>query len=117
MITVTNQKTMIRRNGHQSSESDSAHRSSVFIRRRARLNPVIVIAAFSTALFYDAISSAAAQTALHSIWRDLLAVHKAYYPAGAIAFALVLAFTICLLFGAVIARFACSSDKRPAAKG
>jgi hypothetical protein len=53
--------------------------------RAARLDPCIMLAVFSAALVFDAMSSAMAQGALHRMWDDLIA-----RPSGPLAFRFLL---------------------------
>ena len=74
-------------------------RSPRFVRRRPRINPLVIVAAFSMALLYDAISSAAAQSTFQRIWGDLSVSLIARYPIEAVITALALIFIAGLIIG------------------
>jgi hypothetical protein len=42
------------------------------IHRRSRLNPVVIIAAFSAVLLFDAVSSTTARSSFHRLWGELM---------------------------------------------
>src|SRR5277367_1343362 len=100
MAAFAHQQTRAVRCSRRPLQHGFAGKSSTIIRRRSRLNPVFLVAAFSAALLFDALSSAAAQRFFHSAWGDLSA-----NPVAAIAAALALAFVACLIVLVATARF------------
>jgi hypothetical protein len=76
-------------------------KSPLVIRRRSRVNPVFLIAAFTAALLFDALSSATAKGVWHRIWEILMA-----NPAVAVAATLASASFAYLIARIATARFA-----------
>jgi hypothetical protein len=92
-------------------QNGPAGKSPIVIRRRSRLNPVFLVAAFSAALLFDALSSAAALRIFHHLHEEL-----STDPAAAIAAVLACAFVAWLIARVAYARFARSRSIDRAAK-
>jgi hypothetical protein len=101
MIAFAHHRTRSDQDSRGSLPDIAMKKPSTSIRRRSRVNPVFIVAGFSTALLFDALSSATARRVFHRVSEELLA-----NPVAAIAAALVLALAAYQIVRVAVACFA-----------